>query len=49
MSTPYVITRPATPRKLAADRYSPLMALAFQRGLTVRDATRKSEVLREIR
>ena len=34
------------PRKLAADRYSPLIAAAFQAGLTSREATRKSEVVR---
>src|SRR3954471_6018156 len=45
-STPYRRTRPATPRKDAADRYSPLIAAAFQDGLTEREATRKSEVVR---
>jgi hypothetical protein len=34
------------PRNDAADRYSPLIAAAFQLGLTDRDATRKSEVVR---
>jgi hypothetical protein len=48
MSTPLTMIRPATPRKLAADRYSPEIALAFSRGLTVREATRKSDVFREI-
>jgi hypothetical protein len=37
---------PATPRKDAADRYSPEIAPAFAVGPTVREATRKSEVLR---
>ena len=37
------------PRKLAADRYSPPIAAAFQVGLTVREATRKSEVVRASR
>src|SRR3712207_8478372 len=45
-STPYRSTRPATPRNDAADRYSPLIAAAFQVGLTDREATRKSEVVR---
>src|SRR5689334_18775075 len=45
-STPYRSTRPAMPRNEAADRYSPLIAAAFQLGLTERDATRKSEVVR---
>src|SRR5437899_1737501 len=45
-STPNLSTSPATPRKLAAERYSPPMAAAFQRGLTEREATRKSEVVR---
>src|SRR2546430_6813003 len=35
-STPCLSTRPATPRKDAAERYSPLMAAAFQAGLTSR-------------
>ncbi len=30
---------PATPSTLAAERYSPPMALAFHQGLTVREAT----------
>ena len=37
------------PRNEAADRYSPEIALAFATGLTVRDATRKSDVLRATR
>jgi hypothetical protein len=39
MSTPPVSTSPATPRKLAAERYSPPMADALARGETARDAT----------
>src|SRR5262245_13200958 len=46
MSTPFFSTSPATPRKDAAERYSPLMAAAFHRGLTIREATRKSDVVR---
>src|SRR4051812_10947460 len=45
-STPYLSTNPATPRKLAADRYSPPIAAAFQVGLTSREATKKSDVVR---
>src|SRR3712207_5990580 len=45
-STPYRRISPATPRNDAADRYSPLIAAAFQAGLTDREATRKSEVVR---
>src|SRR5690349_15425612 len=40
---------PATPRNDAADRYSPEIALALATGPTVRDATRKSDVLRATR
>ena len=47
MSAPNVSTSPATPRKLAAERYSPLMAEAFSPGRTVREATKKSLVVRE--
>ena len=36
-------------RKLATDRYSPPIAAAFQPGLTTRDATRKSDVVRASR
>jgi hypothetical protein len=36
------MTMPATPMKLAALRYSPEMALAFQPTLTLRPATKKS-------
>ena len=39
MSTPPVKTSPATPRKLAADRYSPPIAEALPRGVTAREAT----------
>jgi hypothetical protein len=39
MSVPNASTRPATPRKLAPDRYSPPIALAFQRGVIARLAT----------
>src|ERR1700754_272388 len=42
-------TTPATPRNDAAERYSPEIALALATGPTVRDATRKSEVLRATR
>ena len=38
--------RPATPRKLAALRYSPLIAAAFHHGVTAREATKRSEVVR---
>ena len=48
-STPCLSTSPATPRKLAADRYSPPMAAAFHVGLTMREATRKSDVVRASR
>ena len=34
------------PRKLAADRYSPEIAAAFHQGVTARDATYRSEVVR---
>lgn len=37
---------PAMERKDAADRYSPEIALALAVGPTVREATRKSDVLR---
>src|SRR5687768_2819190 len=43
------MTRPAMPRKDAADRYSPPMAEAFHSGETVREATRKSLVVRASR
>src|SRR5215211_2293991 len=48
-STPNFITNPAMPRKDAAERYSPPIAAAFQFGLMVRDATRKSLVVRASR
>ena len=40
---------PATPRKLAALRYSPEIAAAFHHGVTARDATNRSEVVRASR
>ena len=49
MSKPYFITRPATPRNDAADRYSPEIAEAFHIGATVRAATKKSDVVRATR
>src|SRR5258705_13396119 len=49
MATPFFRISPATPRNDAADRYSPLIAAAFHRGLTAREATRKSEVVRASR
>ena len=45
-SGPYTAISPATPRNDAAERYSPEIAAAFQAGRTVRDATRKSLVVR---
>ncbi len=39
MSAPFTSTKPATPRNDAADKYSPLIADAFQRGVTTRLAT----------
>jgi hypothetical protein len=49
MSVPNASTRPATPRKDAAERYSPPMADAFKVGRTDREATKKSLVVRENR
>ena len=49
MSMPYTMTRPAMPMKDAAEMYSPLMAEAFASGFTDRDATKKSDVVREKR
>ena len=49
MSAPKVSSSPATPRNEAAERYSPLIAEAFIRGRTVREATMKSLVVRENR
>ena len=49
MSAPKVSTSPATPRNEAAERYSPPIALALSPGRTVRDATKKSLVVRENR
>ena len=48
-SAPYLATKPATPRNDAAERYSPDIAAAFQRGPTLREATRKSDVVRDNR
>ncbi len=48
-STPCLSTSPAMPRNDAADRYSPLIAAAFQAGLTSREATSRSEVVRASR
>ncbi len=45
-SAPTAMISPAIPRNEAADRYSPEIALAFVNGFTVREATRKSDVLR---
>src|SRR3954447_18210144 len=49
MSAPKTSTSPATPRKEAAERSSPPIAEAFSAGRTVREATKKSEVVRLIR
>ncbi len=49
MSAPKVNSSPATPRKDAAERYSPPIADAFRPGRTVREATKKSLVVRENR
>jgi hypothetical protein len=46
---PKASTRPATPRNDAADRYSPPIADALRPGRTVREATKKSLVVRENR
>src|SRR2546429_7362169 len=43
---PSLTTSPATPRNDAADRYSPDTAAEFSSGDTLREATRKSEVVR---
>ncbi len=40
---------PATPRKLAALRYSPEIAAAFHHGVTAREATNRSDVVRASR
>ena len=45
-SAPSFITSPAIPRKLAAERYSPEIAAAFHQGVTAREATNRSEVVR---
>ena len=49
MSVPNARTRPATPRKDAAERYSPPIAEALSAGRTEREATKKSLVVREKR
>jgi hypothetical protein len=46
MSAPKASTRPATPRNDAAERYSPPIAEALSAGRTVREATKKSDVVR---
>src|SRR3569833_530816 len=43
MSAPYASTRPAMPRKAAAEMYSPLIAEAFHQGETSREAVYRSE------
>ena len=43
---PSFISRPAMPRKLAADRYSPEIAAAFHHAVTEREATSRSDVVR---
>ena len=45
-AAPICISSPAMPRKLAADRYSPEIAAAFHHGVTAREATSRSEVVR---
>ena len=45
----FLVILGAFPLLLAADRYSPPIADAFHHGRTVRDATKKSPVVREIR
>src|SRR5918999_4452626 len=46
---PSFIPRPAMPRKEAADRYSPEIAAAFHHGVTAREATYRSDVVRTSR
>ena len=46
MSAPNASTSPATPRNDAAERYSPPIAQALRAGRTVREATKKSDVVR---
>src|SRR3569833_224997 len=43
MSAPYASTRPAMPRKAAAEMYSPLIAEAFHQGETSREAVYRLE------
>ena len=45
-AAPSFISRPAIPRNDAADRYSPEIAAAFHHGVTARDATNRSDVVR---
>lgn len=47
--SPFFSTRPASPSTDAAERYSPAIAIAFQPGETLREAIRKSDVLRAAR
>ena len=49
MSAPNASTSPATPRNDAAERYSPPIADALSRGPTLREATKKSLVVRATR
>src|SRR3954451_3218930 len=49
MSAPNASTSPATPRKDAAERYSPPIADALSRAPTLREATKKSLVVRDTR
>src|SRR6187549_3283649 len=49
MSAPNARTSPATPRNDAAERYSPPIADALSRGPTLREATKKSLVVRDTR
>ena len=46
---PTLSVRPAMPRKLAADRYSPEIAPAFHQVETDREATKRSDVVRATR
>jgi len=43
---PSFISRPAMPRNDAADRYSPEIAAALNQGVTAREATNRSDVVR---
>ncbi len=46
---PSFICSPAMPRNDAAERYSPEIAAAFHHGVTARDATNRSDVVRASR